>query len=109
MASFQDAISKINGQPVQATPQIKSNMRALPSPTTTTSSELKIGLQFNDGDNRLIGIQNPKPNITTQDFATLLPLLQGVFVGDKTGAPLSGYYTAYREDSTKVSQVIYTE
>ena len=102
--SFAEAI-RGNNTKNSPTPVVKT----LPAPTVKTTHELKLGLSFNDGDTRLITVPNPKTEITTDTFTTALTNMTGVFIGDKASGQLSRFYTAYREDVTKVSQVIHSE
>lgn len=56
--------------------------------TTKTTKNLKVDSDFVDGDTRAFNIKNPKSNITASDITDLNTYMQinGVLVGDKTGA-----------------------
>lgn len=71
--------------------------------TISGSSELKVGLKFDDADTRIITVPNPANNLTkaTIENAFSDTVSQNIFIGDKAGASLTGLYTAYKDDTTR--------
>lgn len=71
--------------------------------TVTSSSDLKVGLQFADADTRLITIPNPKATLTNTDITTAFSsiITNNIFVGDKAGAAVTGLYTAYKDQTVR--------
>ena len=60
--------------------------------TITSSSEGKLSVDFYDGDNRTITLDNPKTNATAAEVNALVDWMKvnHPIVGDKTGASLTG-------------------
>lgn len=70
--------------------------------TVKYRNQLKIVMGFTDGDERTLSLENPKANITAEEIRALEPLLQGVVIGDKYGAPFSVIRDAGIQQSTTV-------
>lgn len=72
--------------------------------TITSSMELKVGMRFADADTRLITIPDPVTNIdaTAIKAAFNSAITNNIFIGDKTGASITGLYTAYVDDTTRL-------
>lgn len=69
--------------------------------TITSATDLKVGLKFDDADTRLISIPNPDESIDANDIRNAFTnaVANNIFIGDKTGASLTGLYTAYTEET----------
>lgn len=64
--------------------------------TVTNSSELKLTCNFDDGDTRILTIDNPKSDL---DSTTILNLQASMIttqpiIGDKTGAAFTNFSSA---------------
>ena len=60
----------------------------------TITNDLKIVAGFTDGDDRLITLPNPKPNLTEQQIRAIESSFGAAFVGDKTGAQFDKFKSA---------------
>lgn len=71
--------------------------------TVTSSANLKINWQFADGDTRMATAPNPKNDLTAQQVQAIIDnaVTNGLLVGDKAGAALSGVVQVYTENQTK--------
>ena len=69
---------------------------------TKTSQQLKLIAGFSDGDERTISYDNPKQNISAAEIIALNDLADGVIVGDKYGAPFTGFKEAGIATTTQV-------
>lgn len=71
--------------------------------TVTSSANLKINWQFADGDTRMTTAPNPKNDLTAQQVQAVIDnaVTNGLLVGDKAGAALSGVVQVYTENQTK--------
>lgn len=71
--------------------------------TVSTANELKIGLKFDDADTRLITIPNPVDDLDRetieQAFSNVVN--NNILIGDKTGASITGLYTAYKDETVR--------
>ena len=72
--------------------------------TVTSSMELKVGMRFADADTRLITIPNPQTSLTAANIkaAFTTAIANNIFIGDKAGAAITGLYTAYVDDTTRL-------
>lgn len=68
--------------------------------TITSSQELKVRMEFGSNDDRLIGLQNPRSDLTAADITAAFSdvSITKVVVGDKDSADFTGLKEAYRED-----------
>lgn len=71
--------------------------------TVKSSADLKINWLFADGDTRMTTAPNPKTGLTAQEVQTVInnAVTNGLLVGDKAGAALSGVVQVYTENQTK--------
>lgn len=71
--------------------------------TVTSSADLKINWAFADGDSRMTTAPNPKSNITAQQVQAVIDnaVTNGLLIGDKAGAALTGVVQVYTENQTK--------
>lgn len=60
--------------------------------TLKSSLELQAVLAFNDDDTRTINVPDPRNDLTDNDLKTLSSWIaeNGVVIGDKAGAPVTG-------------------
>lgn len=67
-----------------------------------TTKELKIDLQFADGDTRLVTLKNPKTTIQTSEITELNDLIanNNLLIGDKNGAAFSNIGTVSKVTKT---------
>ena len=71
--------------------------------TVTSSADLKFNWQFADGDTRLMSASNPKNDLTAQQCQAVIDnaVTNGLLIGDKAGANLTGVVQVYTETTTK--------
>ena len=64
--------------------------------TITSSKELKLGMDFYDGDTRILTEDNPRGGLSATDIHELEALMisKNILIGDKTGAPFVGFNSA---------------
>lgn len=79
--------------------------------TLTSSNDLKMTWQFDDGDTRIQTIANPRSDLTATDIKNYRDFMAGksAIIGDKTGAALSltvPMKEAYVEEKTKLAMEI---
>lgn len=70
--------------------------------TVKSSADLKIGFAFADGDTRIVTLPNPKTGLTEQQIKAVTDSMvtNGLIIGDRAGASLTGSYTAYTQNKT---------
>lgn len=71
--------------------------------TVTSSADLKFNWQFVDGDTRLTTLPNPKVGLTAQECREVInsAVSDGLLIGDKAGAALTGVVQVYTERINK--------
>lgn len=71
--------------------------------TVTSSADLKINWAFADGDSRMTTMPNPKAGLTAETVQTVIndAVTNGLLIGDKAGASLTGVVQVYTENQTK--------
>lgn len=71
--------------------------------TLTSSRELKLLYEFEDGDTRTTTLPNPKTNLTATDVATCSTTLANTqaFVGDKANAAFTKISSAIIVNQTR--------
>ena len=76
--------------------------------TIKNTSSISLVTEFSDEDTRTINIDNPKSDITTAMLASVQSAMQGVLIGDKTGATFTRIKTATRKNTT-TTEIVFTE
>lgn len=71
--------------------------------TTKTTRKLKVQASFDDGDTRIISLDNPRSGLTEADITALNTLATPVLIGDKTGATFTGFIAARYSTVTEVT------
>lgn len=71
--------------------------------TVKSSADLKINWAFADGDTRMTTAPNPKAGLTEQEVQAVIDnaVTNGLLIGDKAGASLTGVTQVYTENQTK--------
>lgn len=72
----------------------------------TQSNELKLEMQFYDGDTRTIAVDNPKSSLTKEQIKAAGTTIKNAnaFIGDKDGAAFVGFKTA-KKQTKKITQL----
>lgn len=68
--------------------------------TVKHSTQLKLVAGFADDDDRTISVDDPKDGITTEQIKTIEKDAAEVLIGDKTGAPFTGWKDARIVETT---------
>ena len=71
--------------------------------TTKTTFKLKMQASFDDGDTRVITLDDPRSGLTESDITALNTLATPVLIGDKTGATFTGFTAAKYVEGTEVT------
>lgn len=71
--------------------------------TTKTTYKVKLQASFDDGDTRIISLDNPRSGLTEADITALNTLATAVLIGDKTGATFTGFIAAKYVEVTEVT------
>lgn len=62
--------------------------------TIKNTLNVKLQASFDDGDTRIISLDNPRSGLTEADITALNTLATAVLIGDKTGATFTGFIAA---------------
>ena len=70
--------------------------------TVTSSSAVKVVMEFYDSDNRTIAMDNPKDNLGAADINSVVDWFKAnqPIIGDKAGASVVGASRAFIEEKT---------
>lgn len=71
--------------------------------TYKNTRQVKLQAAFDDGDTRIITLDNPREGLTESDITALNSLATGVLIGDKTGAAFTGFVAAKYVDGTEIT------
>lgn len=70
--------------------------------STKTTYKVKAQAAFDDGDTRIITLDNPRSGLTEADFTALNTAAAAVLIGDKAGATFTGFTAAKYVQSTRI-------